>query len=671
MLGSAGVGKSRLAAEFLAGLDARAVRGRCLSYGDGITYWPVVEILKQLGTLPEGDAALPLRALLGESETPAPAAEIAWGFRKLLEQEAQAQPLVCLLDDLHWAEETLLDLVEHLADLSRDAPLLLLCIARPELLERRPSWGGGKLNATTILLEPLDAAETERLIAELGGIGDGLRERILQVAEGNPLFLEEMIALVRDSAGGQVEVPPTIQALLSARLDQLDPAERIVLEHGSVEGRTFHRGAVAALAEGDGSVDQRLIALVRKELVRPDRTQLRGDDAYRFRHLLIRDAAYDALPKASRAELHERFARWIEQHGGDLVELDEILGYHLGQACLYRAELGLDVDAELRADARRHLADAASRAIVRDDFVAALHLIGRALELVPAGEVDVPLEIDLGSAIFFAGNPEEAPRSLVAAAERAATAGDRIGELAARLHGAAYKLYSEPHGAGAELERLVAEASPALEAAGEHTALFCLHFARMQLAHLRGRFDDELAALVPMEYHARGTGRRHLIYWASQSGGGARFFGSTPLADFLAWLDEREVQLGPDWQAAHWRSAAFALVGRFDEARRLQSEYREGLEERGDILNLGSLLSQDAATIELLAGDAAAAAALAERGCRILEEAGERSWLSTGACRYASALYELGRLDDAETWAFVRSQGFGHLIAPGRDQASQ
>jgi tetratricopeptide (TPR) repeat protein len=173
----------------------------------------------------------------------------------------------------------------------------------------------------------------------------------------------------------------------------------------------------------------------------------------------------------------------------------------------------------------------------------------------------------------------------------------------------------------------------------------------MQLGHLRSRFDDELTAIDPMEYYARRTGQPHLMYWASQSGGAARFFGSTPLADFLAWLDEREVQFGPDWQAAHWRSAAFAMLGRFDEARRLQSEYQDGLEERGDLLNLGSHLSMDAANIELLAGDPAAAAALAERGCRILEDAGERSWLSTGACRYASALYELGRLDEAEEWA--------------------
>ena len=168
--------------------------------------------------LPEGDAARPLRSLLGETEAPASAEEIAWGFRKLLEREAQEHLLVVLFDDLHWAEETLLDLVEHVADLSRDAPLLLLCMARPEFLERRPSWGGGKWNATTVLLEPLDGAETERLLADLGDLPEDLHERIVQVAEGNPLFLEEMFALVRDSGDAAVEVPPTIQALLSARM---------------------------------------------------------------------------------------------------------------------------------------------------------------------------------------------------------------------------------------------------------------------------------------------------------------------------------------------------------------------------------------------------------------------------------------------------------------------
>ena len=276
VLGAAGVGKSRLAAEFLASIEARIVRGRCLSYGEGITYWPVVEIVKQLNTLPEGDAAVPLRSLLGETDSATSADEIAWGFRKLLEQEAQKRPLVCLLDDLHWSEQTLLDLVEYVGALSRDGPILMLCIARPELLEKRPAWGGGEWNSTTVLLEPLDGAETERLLDELGGVEPGLRERIAAAAEGNPLFLEEMLALVRASGDGEISVPPTIQALLAARLDQLDPAERAVLERGAVEGRVFHQSAVQALGDGEPQTPQ-LVALVRKQIIRPDTPQFAGE----------------------------------------------------------------------------------------------------------------------------------------------------------------------------------------------------------------------------------------------------------------------------------------------------------------------------------------------------------------------------------------------------------
>ncbi len=313
LLGAAGVGKSRLAQEFLDALeDATVLHSRCLSYGEGITYWPVVGVLKQLlGDEPrerlvelgtDEHAAETILGVLGEAEAVGSTDEIAWAVRKLLEAAAAERPLVVVVDDVHWGEPALLDLIEHIADLSRDAAILLLCMARPEFLDRRPAWAGGKLNATTVLLEPLAAPETDRLIDNLlagAGMDKELRARIDAAAEGNPLFLEEMVALLGESPAGKVVVPPTIQALLAARLDQLEAAERGVLECGSVEGRVFHLGAVHALAPNEQQLPSRMAALVRKELVRPDRALIAGQDAFRFRHLLIRDAAYDALRRQS------------------------------------------------------------------------------------------------------------------------------------------------------------------------------------------------------------------------------------------------------------------------------------------------------------------------------------------------------------------------------------
>ena len=381
VVGDAGVGKSRLVSEALTGIAARVVRGRCLPYGEGITYWPVVEVVKQLAVLPaDPAAAAAIRSVLGESEVGTSGDEIAWAFRKLLEEQA---PLVVVFDDIQWGEETFLDLVESTALLSSGAPLLLLCMARPELVERRPSWPG------TLRLEPLPAEQADALIGD--AVSDELRERIARAAGGNPLFISEMLAMAAED--GDVDVPPTLKALLAARLDQLDEAERRVLERGSVEGEIFHRGGVQALAPEETQVTTRLAALVRRQLVRPDRAQIAGDDGYRFRHLLIRDAAYDALPKAVRADLHARFADWLDEHGHSLVERDEIVGYHLEQASRYRAQLG-QPDAASADRAAARLTAAGNRAIDRQDYRAGAALLDRAAELVRPHRTDVILELE-------------------------------------------------------------------------------------------------------------------------------------------------------------------------------------------------------------------------------------------------------------------------------------
>ena len=356
---------------------ARLLTGRCLSYGEGITYSPVADVVQQL----LGDGAAPdagIAALLGDGT--AAVDDIAIAVRKFLQSHAAETPLIVVFDDVHWGEVAFLDLIEHIADWSRDAPILLLCLARPDLLDRRPGWAGGKLNATTVLLESLDAEESDELVSELIGgahLQPELRGQILAAAQGNPLFVEEMLAMIEERGDQTLTVPPTIQALLAARIDQLPPAERSALERGAIEGQVFHHGAVRALSADAPDISSALLGLVRKELVRQSTAIVPGDDAFRFRHLLIRDAAYDALPKATRAMLHERFAAWLAERGADLLELDEMLGYHLEQAATYLAELGQPAEG-IRSRAAGHLGRAGVRAFERLDFHAARNLLERA-----------------------------------------------------------------------------------------------------------------------------------------------------------------------------------------------------------------------------------------------------------------------------------------------------
>ena len=643
VLGTAGVGKSRLAYEFRQGLDAEVVRGRCLSYGEGITYWPVVEVLKQLDALPsEPAAAAALRALLGETNEGTSAEEVAWGFRKLLEQRARERSLVCVFDDIHWAEETFLDLVEHVADLARDAPLLILCMARPELLDKRPGWGGGKLNATTILLEPLSSEETDALLDSLGGAGEELRVKIRGAAEGNPLFVEEMLALVREAGDREIIVPPTIQALLAARLDQLESSERSVLERGSVEGRVFHRGAVQALAPDDAQVPQRLVALVRKELIRPDKPQFPGDDAFRFRHLLIRDAAYDALPKATRAELHERFASWLEERGVDLVELDEIVGYHLEQAARYKQQLGRP-ETKLAERAGERLGAAGRRALWRGDTRAAISLLGRALELTRPIRLDIHLELELADA-FLLRNPREGAAVAAAAAERAHEIGDRTAEALARtvaLH--LQQLYAAEL-ATDELETLARAALPLLEEAGDHAGLVHVwHALSFGVANMRLRYGDRVEASREAIRNARVAGqRRGDLFYVEM----ALVFGPQPADDAIEMLDAL-LPKNPHPRLLLGRAAVLGMLGRFEEARPMAEEAGQRCRElTGD--DEGAFLLSQLATC---AGDHETAAHYLRLWCDLLERRGQRTLLSTFAPMLGRVLCTLGRFDEGESLA--------------------
>jgi class 3 adenylate cyclase len=638
LLGPAGVGKSRLVAEFLAGADATVLRGRCLHYGDGITYGPLVEVLMQLGDDAE-------RLL----ELPSPP-EIALAARRRLEEEAAKGPLVVVFDDLHWAEPTFLDLVEHVADFSRDAPIFLLCVARPDLLELRPAWGGGKVNATTVLLEPLPTADTETLIANLLGsseIDDATRERILGAAEGNPLFVEEMLAMLREDAA--VAVPPTIHALLQARLDRLATDERAVIERGAVEGQVFHRGPVAVLTAGTvgQAIDTHLAMLVRKEMIRPDKPAYPGDDAFRFRHLLIRDAAYESLPKETRADLHERFAVWLDEHA-ELVEQDEIVGYHLEQAALYRRELGRD-DPALAARAAERLVRAGRSALDRSDYAAGAKLLERAAALLPPGDpVRLHALLDLAGALGDAGRFDESDACLAEPRER--------GDEATRMHAQLSEAFNAVHvGADFALLRTSAdEALPIFERLGDELGIARAHWNYSVVAWTELRAAESTAHMRNALEHAERAGARafvNVIYsWLLAP----LSHGPMPVEEAESELARMAGRAGGSilFQSALNRAAArlAATRGDFAEARRLCETGRRALADAGLML---PYLSAALITsfIEEAAGDLQAAEQIAREAISGLEELGERPYSSTLGSVLAHFLLDQHRDDEALEWA--------------------
>jgi class 3 adenylate cyclase/tetratricopeptide (TPR) repeat protein len=660
ILGSAGVGKSRLVAEFLGAVrdQARVVRGRCLPYGEGITYLAVAEIVRQATGIEEGDSAetaidridafvagLPEAAAIGRGlvglvglEASAAQEELVWAFRRALEHVADEGPLVVLIDDIHWAEPTLLDLIESVADLARDSPILFVCPARPEFLDERPTWGGGKLNATTILLEPLTESSALALIDELvpgGALPPVVRTRIADAAEGNPLYVEEFLSTLIDDgalvADGErwiasadlesIAVPPTIQALLAARIDRLAPAERTVAERASVVGRVFDQPSVVALfpAEGRSEVPRNLIGLVRKELIRPDRSRLVQGDAFRFRHMLIRDAAYERLPKSERADLHELFAGWLDRAAGDRrTEVEEMVGYHLEQAFRYREELAPvdDRGRELAGRAARHLISAGGRALERSDIAATVNLYGRAAGLLdPAAPARLAILPDLARALDASGRFDDAKACFAEAVERSEAAGDERAMAHARVM---RYLVLDSDLSSADFRRIADECSEIFERLGDDRGLALAWRLRGEASWKDGSVaGDEIAAARALE-HARRAGSHWEetqivlgmcidLYW-----------GPTPVSEAIIWCndilarapDDRAIEMG----IAHALAHMHARLGNFELARSLAARCQEIAAESGQLSSVASL-TEVAADVETLAGDHDAAARIGAVGC--------------------------------------------------------
>jgi tetratricopeptide (TPR) repeat protein len=467
LLGEPGVGKSRLASELVSNSNttARAYVGQCLPYGKGITYWPVAEILRaaagtgdaedrtaardRLEQLVAGEpeaAALVdrLASAMGLGGAPAAAEEINWAIRRAFEHLGRERPAIIVFEDINWGEPALLDLIDYLAGACRGSRILLVCTARPELLDDRPAWAGGKTDATTIVVDPLQDEECDALITALAGgrpISAAHRARVIGAAEGNPLFVEQMLAMMSRAGTDLVDVPPTISALLAARLDRLPPAERHVVECASIEGRVFHGSAVDALVGPDTGPDlpALLDRLIRRELIEAVEPTFLGEEAFRFQHLLIRDAAYSSIPKRIRAGYHERFAGWLESTAGDQLEqYEEIFAYHLAEAVRYRRELSVtDAHAQTLADrAAGRYRHAADRAAVRSDYLAGANMLSRVIELLPAEDPRVPLGlIDRAHWLRWA-RPEQASAAAQAAVVAArSTSGDtdRLVDICARF----------------------------------------------------------------------------------------------------------------------------------------------------------------------------------------------------------------------------------------------
>jgi len=693
VLGAAGVGKSRLVAEFAAGIGetATVVEGRCLPYGEGITFWPLAEIVRKLhgedplASIPatlagEENAeaiASRLAAALGLADRPGAGEETFWAARKLFEAHARERPLVVVFDDVQWGEPTFLDFIDHVTDWTRDAPILLVCLARPELLDIRPAWSGGKFNATSVLLESLSEDESEQLIGNLLGraeLAEEVRQRVAEAAEGNPLFVEETLAMLIDdgllerrngdwvAAGNltEVSVPPTIQALLAARLDRLGDQERAVIERASVEGRIFHLGAVAALspAEKRPEVGGHVQALVRKELVRPDQTDFPGEDAFRFRHLLIRDAAYESMPKELRADLHERFAGWLERAAGErAIELEELLGYHLEQAYLYRAELApVDEAAQVLGKRAAELLEAAGRrAHVRGDRPAATNLLGRAWALLPSSDPRLPaLLVDLGTALLDKGELAEAERVLIEAAGAARALGSRGLELRAELERGYLGTLTDPN-VNLPLRELADIAIPELERLGDDQSLAAAWriVAYVHLYDLRGAEMEE--ALKRSIEHAHRAGDRRAeveaLLWLIR----LQWFGPQPVDAGIRLceqtLAEAETEPGLASVATQVLGVLYGFRGEFDRGRALIEQADAVQIDLGMQIARAAGTSMMRASLEVLAGDYEAAESVMRPSLEILVEAGERGYYSTGLGYLAEAVYGQGRYDEAEQLA--------------------
>jgi class 3 adenylate cyclase/DNA-binding winged helix-turn-helix (wHTH) protein len=664
IVGAPGIGKTRIARELVEALgeEARVLVGRCVAYGTGATYLPLVDALtgamEQVAEL-LGDDEIGgrLASLVRGEQTTATAADTAWAARRAFEALARDKPLLLVFDDVHWGEPTFLDLLEYLGAWIADAPVLLLAVSRPDLLESRPTWADPESGVAPLRLAPLSHDDTRALVDNLAAesVSDAQREQVTGLAEGYPLFAEQLVAWVEET-GGQLDpaaVPPTVEALLASRLDRLDPGERAVLERAAVIGRDFWRGAVASLMPpGElAGVGRHLLALVRKAFVRPAASELPAEDALRFHHALIRDVAYAAIPKALRAELHERCADWLDANAG---EPDEVVGYHLEEAYRYRIELGDAgrITSRIGADAGERLGRAGVGALARGDAPAAISLLTRATGVLPAGMRRIELLVELGVSQRTAGRVGDAEQTLQHASAEAAAAADRRLELRSLLELKGVELMSSTD-APRELLELVETAVPVFEALNDHRALgrawFWSGFVNGGFL-LRNAAYEEASERALHHYRRAGWPTATCLHGIAA----ALFYGPRPASSALARIDELlDTAVTDRVGETHlqlWRGGLLALQGDFAGARAATSTAREIYEEVGQPVVAAVSCGFVGGLTEMLAGDFAAAEQIFRESCLVLESRDEWASVATRASEIANSIYAQGRFADAAEW---------------------
>jgi class 3 adenylate cyclase/tetratricopeptide (TPR) repeat protein len=674
--GEPGVGKSRLIREFLAGVEGTTIlSGRALPYGEGVTYWPLAEMVKAAAGITDddpmetakqklieccGDEAIAellglasgvMEAVEGERGQP----EIAWAAREFADELADVQPLIMVFEDIHWAEEPLLELIDHLAQWVRERALLLLCLARPELLDVRPGWGGGRVRSTAIELEPLGRQDSEALAGALlkeHQVSEHVRERLLDKTEGNPLFVEETVRmLLEEGADGGDRIPDSLQAMIAARIDRLPAGAKIVLQRGSVIGRTFWAGAIDHLSpeyDSDELDDMLDDLLLRDFLTREERSTISGESAYRFKHVLIREVAYGGLSKSGRAEYHTRFAEWLRERADK--ELLEIRAYHLDQACMLYAELDGHPPEELARTAAKALEAAGRRALSRESNQSARKLLLRAAELEPT----LHRRFLAARAASQLGDLPVVRDEMSVVAEEAAAAGVR--DLQSRALTALSEAVASLDGELGRAAELADEALAVVEP-DDHEGRFRALDRRARIARWIGRLGEAEEFEQRALEAAQAAGRkdheaRAALQLAGIHIGRMEEDKAEPLIDRAIELAEHSGSIVARASAAQSKGTLLRVRGDYEQAEGWLTKALDLYREAASVSEI-AWTSRQLGIVAWETGNPAKAEKLLRESIRLLAPMRERGTLCESERYLAQLLLEQGRLDEAEKYALA------------------